>query len=179
MGENKLLLDFCGKPLVEWVIENVSSIGFKKIILVYKDKEVLKIAKRYKVDAIYNKNSYLGQSESIKVALENIKISSDCYMFFTGDQPLLKKDTIEKIINKFYKKGGIVIPRVCGKNKSPTIFSSCFKEELLNIEGDVGGRVVIKNNLDKVSFVDFDSDVDFFDVDTKEELEYLRRRYYE
>ena len=49
----------------------------------------------------------------------------------------------------------------------------------MDLEGDIGGRPIIKNNLDKVSFVNFHSDIEFFDIDTKEELEYLRRKYNE
>ncbi|MDT9350053.1 NTP transferase domain-containing protein [Clostridium perfringens] len=179
MGENKLLLDFCGKPLVEWVIESVSSIGFDEVVLVYKDPRVKEIAKKYGISTIYNKKASYGQSESIKISLEKASDSNNGYMFFTGDQPLLKRNTIIKLIESFNKKGGIVIPKVNGQNKSPTIFSSDFKYELMSLEGDIGGRLVIKNNLDKVFFVNFYSDIEFFDIDTKEELEYVRRKYNE
>lgn len=179
MGENKLLLDFCGKPLVEWVIKNVSSIGFNEVVLVYRDNKVKEIAQKYGISTIYNKRANYGQSESIKIALKKSSDLSHGYMFFTGDQPLLKREIIRKMIQTFNENGGIVIPRVNGKNKSPTIFSSYFKDELMDLKGDIGGRPVIRNNLDKVSFVNFHSDIEFFDIDTKEELEYLRRKYNE
>ncbi|EPB8183939.1 nucleotidyltransferase family protein [Clostridium perfringens] len=179
MGGNKLLLDFCGKPLVEWVIKNVSSIGFNEVVLVYRDNKVKEIAQKYGISTIYNKRANYGQSESIKIALKKSSDLSHGYMFFTGDQPLLKREIIRKMIQTFNENGGIVIPRVNGQNKSPTIFSSYFKDELMDLKGDIGGRPIIKNNLDKVSFVNFHSDIEFFDIDTKEELEYLRRKYNE
>lgn len=179
MGKNKLLLDFCGKPLVEWVIENVSSIGFDEVVLVYNDSRVKEIAQKYGISTIYNEKAIYGQSESIKVSLEKAANLNNGYMFFTGDQPLLKRNTIIKLIQSFNKKGGIIIPKINGQNKSPTIFSSDFKDELMSLEGDIGGRPVIKNNLDKVFFLNFHSDIEFFDIDTKEELEYVRRKYNE
>lgn len=175
MGKNKLLLDFYGKPLVEWVVESVKSIGFKKIILVYKDNKVKEIGIKHDVFTLYNKNAHYGQSEGIKISLKHSPILSEGYMFFTGDQPLLKKETIKKLMQTFNENGGIIVPKVNGKNKSPVIFSSDFKNELMSLSGDIGGRPVIRNNLDKVTFVTFDSDFEFFDVDTVEDLSNLSK----
>lgn len=173
MGRNKLLLDFCGKPLVEWIIETVKSIGFREVILVYKDLKVKELAIKHGITSIYNKNASYGQSEGIRISLEKSSILSNGYMFFTGDQPLLKKKTVEKLLETFVMKKGIVVPRVYGKNKSPVIFSSEFKDELMSLHGDVGGRPVIRNHLDKVTFMNFYSNTEFFDIDTKDDLEKL------
>lgn len=175
MGKNKLLLDFYGKPLVEWVVESVKSIGFKKIILVYKDNKVKEIGIKHDVFTLYNKNAHYGQSEGIKISLKYSPILSEGYMFFTGDQPLLKKETIKKLMQTFNENRGIIVPKVNGKNKSPVIFSSDFKNELMSLSGDIGGRPVIRNNFDKVTFVTFDSDFEFFDVDTVEDLSNLSK----
>lgn len=178
MGENKLLLDFCGKPLVEWIVEKVKSIGFKKIILVYRDHKVKEIGIKHGVFTLYNENAHYGQSEGIKISLKQSPISSEGYMFFTADQPLLKEETIKKLVQTFNECGGIIVPKVQGENKSPTIFSSKFKEELMSLSGDIGGRPVIKNNLDKVTFVSFDSFEEFFDIDTKEDFHRLNNKIF-
>ncbi|WP_307495322.1 nucleotidyltransferase family protein [Clostridium sardiniense] len=177
MGRNKLLLDFCGKPLVEWVIETVKSVGFKEVILVYKDLKVKEIAIKHGISTLYNKNASYGQSEGIRLSLEKSSILSDGYMFFTGDQPLLKGKTIKRLVETFNRNGGIVVPKVHGRNKSPVIFSGEFRDELMSLHGDVGGRPVIRNNWDKVTFLNFHSSTEFFDVDTKEELEELIKLY--
>lgn len=177
MGQNKLLLNFHGKPLVQWVIEKVRSIEFKEIILVYKDDCVKAIGKKYGLHTIYNEKSYLGQSQGIKIALSEVSKSSKGFMFFTGDQPLLREDTIKKLVKRFNENGGIIVPRVNGENKIPTIFSSEFYDELMELQGDIGGRPVIKNNLDKVTFVSFDSSNEFFDIDTKEDFKVLSNNY--
>lgn len=179
MGSNKLLMNFCGKPLIEWIIETVKSISFEEIILVYKDENIKKIGDKYKILSLYNDKAYKGQSESIKVALKNEKTLEDGYMFFVGDQPLLSRESILALMKTFKEKKGIVVPRVFGENKSPVIFSKAFKEELLSLEGDKGGREVIKRHKESLSILDFTSSKEFFDIDTKEELEFLRRRYNE
>lgn len=177
MKKNKLLIDFFGKPLIQWTIEVVKKCDFKNIIVVYKDKEIKEIADKLGVQAIYNENFKKGQSESIKKALSYLKENYNGFMFFTGDQPLIKRHTILSLMETFKVEGGIVIPKVNGRNKSPVIFSSEFKEELMDIKGDIGGRVVIKNNINKIITINFTDSVEFFDIDTEEDLNTLISMY--
>lgn len=177
MNRNKLLINLFGKPLIEWTIELTKKCDFEEIIIVYKDKEVKEIAEKLNIKTIYNKRFEYGQSESIKLALSSLKNKYNGYIFFTGDQPFMKEETIEKIMETFSENGGIVLPKVNDKNKSPVIFSSIFKNELMEIDGDVGGRIVIKNNIDKVTPVYFNDSLQFFDIDTEEDLKKAKDIY--
>ena len=112
-----------------------------------------------------NKKYFLGQSESIKLGTENIK--DENIMFFTGDMPFLKEETIFKIISEF--DGRITIPVVNGKRCSPVIFPNKYKEELLSLSGDVGGREIIKKEK-KLNFIEFFDKKQFMDIDRKEDL---------
>ena len=109
--------------------------------------------------------------------MSSLKNKCNGYIFFTGDQPFMKKETIEKLMETFSENGGIVLPKVNDKNKSPVIFSSIFKNELMEIDGDVGGRIVIKNNIDKVTPVYFNDSLQFFDIDTEEDLKKAKDIY--
>ena len=177
MSENKLLINLYNKPLIRWTIELSKSCDFEDVIVVYKDKEVKDIAEKLQVKTIYNGRFKYGQSESIKLALSSLKKEYDGYIFFTGDQPFIKKETIKILMKTFIKRGGIILPKVNGKNKSPVIFSREFKFELMNIEGDIGGRNVIKNNIKKVTPVYFNKSIEFFDIDTKEDLKMAKAIY--
>ena len=88
-------------------------------------------------------------------------------MFFTGDMPFLEEKTIFEIISEF--DGRITIPVVSGKRCSPVIFPNRYKEELLSLSGDVGGREIIKkeNNL---NFIEFFDKKQFMDIDREEDL---------
>lgn len=95
-------------------------------------------------------------------------------MFFTADQPLIDSYTINLLLDTFMKnKNSIIVPRYKTKPGSPTIFSTKFKDQLLNLQGDVGGKAIINNHLSEVLFIDLKSDYSLLDVDTVKDYEYI------
>ncbi|WP_434293594.1 molybdenum cofactor cytidylyltransferase [Clostridium botulinum] len=173
MRKNKLMLPFKGKPIIEHVIDAIKECNFNEIILVGKEKKVLDIAKRKNILTVLNTEAYKGQSQSIKLGILNIS-SSKGYMFFTGDQPLLNSYTINLLLNTFTENNDyIVIPKYKNKVGSPTIFPGKFKNELLNLQGDVGGKIVINNHINEILFVNLRNGYSLFDIDTPKDYEYI------
>ena len=174
IGTNKLLLEYRDKKLIEHIMDKILQINFYSRLVVAKDKEVLDIACKKGFKVVENKNSILGQSESIKLGIENSPVAEG-YMFFTGDQPLLSKLTIEKMIDAFKNNPqSIIIPRYKERNGSPVIFSSIFIDELKALEGDKGGREVIKRNKESLVFIDVENEYELMDIDTWEDYEKLQ-----
>jgi molybdenum cofactor cytidylyltransferase len=173
MGRNKLLMPFKGKPLVEHVIDEVLKCDFNDVILVAREEEVIELGKNKDLKIIINKEAHKGQSQSVKLGVLN-SCEAEAYMFFTGDQPFINKELIEKLITNFTQnKDFIIVPRHEGGRGNPVIFPGKFKEELLNLEGDQGGRVIIQKYIDKVHFVDIEEKDLFLDIDTPEDYEKL------
>jgi molybdenum cofactor cytidylyltransferase len=174
MGENKLLLPFKDKPLIYWTLKSIKETNFEEVDVIYKDEKVKNIAKSFGFNAVYNINANLGQSESIKIALKNY--TGKAVMFFTGDQPLLKSTTIKSMIKEFETSNKIVIPLYEGQRGMPTIFPSEFFDELRSLEGDMGGRQVIKSHPEKVTFIEIDNILEGFDVDSPKEYLFLKTK---
>ena len=162
---NKLLSKIDGVSMIEIILKKLLSIPFKNIFVTYKDKEVFDICKKYNVIPLENKNYFLGQSESIKLGVSKIK--DENMMFFTGDMPFLKEETIIKLILEFDNE--IVIPMVNNKKFSPVIFPQRYKENLMKLFGDIGGKEIIKKEK-KLKLIEFDNEKEFVDIDTREEL---------
>lgn len=174
IGTNKLLLEYRDKKLIEHIMDKILQINFYSRIVVAKDKEVLDIACKRGFKVVENKNSILGQSQSIKLGIENSPVAEG-YMFFTGDQPLLSKLTIEKMIDAFKNNPqNIVVPKYKERNGSPVIFSSIFIDELKALKGDKGGREVIKRNKDSLVFIEVENEYELMDIDTWEDYEKLQ-----
>lgn len=174
MGENKLLLPFKGKPLIYWILNSIKEINFKEVDVIYVDEKVKDIAKYFGFNAIYNLNASLGQSESVKIALKNYEGKG--IMFFTGDQPLLKSTTIKFMLEEFEISNKIVIPLYKGQRGMPTIFPNMFFDELRSLKGDMGGRQIIKDHLEKVAFIEIDDIWEGFDVDSPQEYLFLKTK---
>lgn len=172
MGENKLLLEYKGRTFVQTIIEKLLEINFNKIILVVSNLEIYKKYKNYneKVFVIFNDKAEKGISESIKKAVAYAKnnLEVDKYMFFVADQPLLKKETILKII-KESGSNKIIVPKNNNTMYNPVIFPNKYNSELLSLEGDKGGKQIILKNLDDITFVDIEDSNEFQDVDVIEE----------
>lgn len=174
IGTNKLLLEYRDKKLIEHIMDKILQINFYSRLVVAKDKEVLDIACKRGFKVVENKNPILGQSESIKLGIENSPVAEG-YMFFTGDQPLLSKLTIKKMIDAFKNNPqNIVVPRYKERKGSPVILSSIFIDELKALKGDKGGREVIKRNKDSLVFVEVENECELMDIDTWEDYEKLQ-----
>jgi len=169
MGENKLLLLKDNIPMVEHLFRQLSQINFHEVIVVTQYDEVEKLAKSYGYISIINMTPQRGISESIKLGVKNTDIDSN-FMFFTGDQPFLREEVIKKIMD-ISDNRYITVPRLLGERKSPVIFGKVYREELLKLDGDTGGKEIINKNLNSVKYLDFSGGNDFLDIDTREEYE--------
>ena len=182
MGTNKLLLEYRGMTFIENTLEKVLNENFYELVIVISDKKVRKKCQDYikksekdekKIYIIDNKKSEKGQSESIKIGLKTLG-KCDGYMFFSCDQPFLTSDTIKKILQNFKTKG-ITTPEYNGKRSLPVIFGENFKDELLKLEGDTGGKTVISNHQDKIKIVEIENSDEGKDIDTKEDYDMLKK----
>ncbi|HEY8892159.1 MAG TPA: molybdenum cofactor cytidylyltransferase [Clostridium sp.] len=175
MGKNKLLLKLRSISLIQHTIDIIKKCGFQEVIIVAREEEIIKIGYKNDLKVIVNENAVKGISESVKLGVKNSTLT-DGYMFFTADQPFLDIDTINELIQKFRENTNyIIVPRCDGRLGNPVIFPSIFKEDLLKLEGDVGGKIIINKNLDKVKFVEIYDSTKLFDIDTNENYEYILR----
>lgn len=170
MGKDKLLMEIDGVKMLERVIRSCTQSILDRVILVYRKEEVRRIGEKYDIQTIYNPNAHLGQSESMKLGIR-ASLDSQAYMFLVGDQPFINSKLINRLIEE-YKKGeySIIIPCYNGRNGTPTIFSSRHRDELLKVEGDKGGRDIIKANTASVKKVYIEDERIGFDLDVLEDF---------
>lgn len=173
MKKDKLLMKIQGEILIERVIKAAVESSLDEIILVYRQIEVKEIGEKYNIRTIYNENAHLGQSESMKLGIIEAS-DSDAYMFFVGDQPLITKELINKLIGEFKNTNiNIVVPYYGEERGTPIIISSKYREELLRVEGDIGAREIVKNNPCDIKKVFISNILQGMDIDKEEDIQSL------
>ena len=122
------------------------------------------------INVVMNNNSNLGISSSIKIGI-NFDKNADGYMFMVCDQPFISIQTLNSVIDNFIKGDKGIVCVGCGNNKgNPVIFSKKYINELLSLEGDNGGKVIIKGNLNDLKIVNINNRIELVDIDTQEEF---------
>ena len=166
MGFNKLKLEYNSISLLENCLKKLSAIPFNEILVCGREEWIKSLSKKYNFKYLDNLTAHLGQSESIKLGIKNS--NGKGITFFTADQPLLSEKTILILYYNFLKTNLITIPIVNNNRFSPVFFPENKKSELLELKGDTGGKIVIKNT-PFINLISFSSEKEFFDIDTEED----------
>ncbi len=174
MGTDKLHMKIKGRNLYEYILTTLCRVPFYERIVVAKDEDILSRAESLGFLAVRNTKFYLGKSESIKAGLRSAK-ETDGFMFFVADQPFLHVETIRKLCRAFCENPSRIIqPAYNGIPGNPVIFPAVFLPQLMDLNGDRGGKAVLEKNKGKVIRVDIPSDLESVDIDTMEDYERAR-----
>ena len=180
MGEQKLLLDLKGKPVLQWTIEAALGSKLDHVVCVVRDlKEIQqKIPlKHEKLRWAVNERAAEGQSTSIIAGLEAISPESEAAMFLVGDQPLVKPKLINSLIDLFKKEPALIVaPTFAGQSRNPVLFHSNLFPEILELKGDRGARGLIAKYRQDSAFLEWSEETPFLDLDIWEDYEVLDRK---
>jgi molybdenum cofactor cytidylyltransferase len=180
-GRPKQLLRLKGRYLIEWVLDAAVNSKLNQVVLVLghaHEKILQALDQKLQHAKIYiqiNPEFEKGQSTSLRAGLSKVKDDFAAVMFILGDQPMLSKIKINKLLESYWStEKNICVPVYKGVRKNPTVFSRRFYHQLMKIEGDSGGRQLIDANHHQVLEVEIDDPLCFLDVDTKKDLEQLK-----
>lgn len=181
MGQQKLLLDLKGKPILQWVLEAALSSELDEVVCVVRElKEIQQgiSLKHEKLGWAVNERAAEGQSTSVIAGLKAINPQSEAALFLVGDQPLVKRDLIDGLIDLFRKTAALIVaPTFQGQTRNPVLFRKDLFPEFLKLTGDRGGRRLIEKYKDKVAFLKWNDKAPFLDVDRWEDYERLKRSH--
>lgn len=168
--ENKLYKELDGITLIDRALQCIDKENFHKIVVVSQYDEIKDKSEKLGFHFIKNKHPQYGISNTIKLGLDYTK-DCDATMFMVSDQPLLRKESVSKMLD-YYKEhsDNIISLGYNGKRGNPCIFPKAYYNELLDLTGDNGGSVVIKLHEDKLKIFNATHSYEISDIDTKEDL---------
>lgn len=187
MGELKQLLTYQGQPLLRHVVDIVNQSSVDKIMVVvgHRLQEVTAALDGLPLQIVINHDYASGQSSSVKAGVKalgncnsnpEVKTDRAGVLFVLGDQPLLKPETINLLIEGFLRHGGIIAPYYQGKRGNPVLFDLSFRPEFEALQGDAGAREIITRHPELLHKIEVTDPGILVDVDTPEDLELLAKQ---
>ena len=162
-GANKLLADFCGQPMLCRAFAATAAPSISARIVVTRSEEVQALCRAQGVPVLLH--SLPGRNDTVRLGLsallEQLPELSGC-MFLPGDQPLLRRETVEAMTALFcreqpspaewqkgtereiFRLGAVAENGPAPLVGSPVLFGSSFFPELLTLPENKGGNILLK-----------------------------------
>lgn len=173
-GANKLLSPVNGEPMVRKVAETALASKAQYVLAVtgHQEEEVRVALSGLGVSLVSNPRFAEGLSTSLKAGLHALPQDIDAVLILLGDMPLISPQQINRLIGAFHPEKGrsIVAPAFNGKRGNPVLWSRKFIPQMMMIEGDVGARHLIGENMDMVFEVEMEDEATLTDIDRPEDL---------
>ena len=171
-GGNKLMADFHGKPMIQRALDATEGL-FSKRVVVTRHESVAALCREQNVGVVLHGLPH--RSDTVRLGLEALGDLDAC-MFLPGDQPLLRRETVAKILQSRQEHpNSIIRPIYEDTEGSPVLFPAWAFPELKNLPEGKGGGVVIRTHPHDVIRVSVSDPFELADADTTETLELLLR----
>ena len=171
-GSNKLMADFCGKPMIQRALDATEGL-FSRRVVVTRHESVASLCREQNVDVVLH--NFPHRSDTVRLGLEALGDLDAC-MFLPGDQPLLRRETVAKLLQSRQQHPNCMIRPIHEDTEgSPVLFPAWTFPELMTLPEGKGGGVVIKNHPHDLIRVSISDPFELADADTPETMELLQQ----
>ena len=174
MGQQKLLMPFCGGTMVSTVVGNIVAAGVDDVVVVTGSHAAEVRAALAHTSARFTQNPDVdrGMLSSVRCGIEAAPVA-DTYMIVLGDMPGVDCEANRIILAQH--DGAITIPEYDGRRGHPVLIDAQYRQAILTRYDDVGLRGLMNEFADDVQTVPIDSDSVLIDLDTPEDYDRQRR----
>ncbi len=157
--DNKLLLPYKNKPVIAAVVETIINAGIKDVIVVtgYEADHIKDALKNFEVQFTHNQHYADGMTSSIKQGIMAAK--GNGYMICLSDMVMITAADYKLLSDAFQKRISlnlqcIIMPWYKNKHGNPVIFSSFYKEMILQNLQPEGCKNIIQSNLQHLYMIE-------------------------
>lgn len=174
-GTIKLLDNIGEKKMYQYAMDILKEAKAEEKVVVTGYPEVEGAARGLGIRVVRNNQPALGISLSVKLGLKKVlehRPEIDGVLFLVCDQPYLSVDTVNGMLQCFRQGKMDILCPVPEKGTleeagNPCIIGRRYFEELFLLEGDVGGKKVIRRHLEAAEPFFVSQNKELFDIDTK------------
>ncbi|MDD5281214.1 MAG: NTP transferase domain-containing protein [Candidatus Omnitrophica bacterium] len=132
----KVLHNLCGRPMLGYVLDLVSSLKPSQVVAVlgFKQELVRKIIPSGVRISIQEK--LIGTADAVKAGLKALKGFNGTVLVLYGDNPLLKKETLNKLLD-YHIKNNVDATLLTAQLKKPSGYGRIIRDKYFSICGIV------------------------------------------
>ena len=173
-GDNKLLCDLDGKPVLRRIVENLVASKASPIVIVtgHQCDAVQELIQDLPVTSCFNENFADGMSTSIAAGIAGVPADLAGVLIVLGDMPLINRVIIDDLIEEFGEGPAekIVVPVMAGRRGHPVLWGRQYLGALQSLSGDQGGKRLLAEHAGHIVERQFSDQAIFADADTPEAL---------
>jgi molybdenum cofactor cytidylyltransferase len=169
---NKLVEPVDGEPVVRRAARTLLEGPVDRVVVVlgYEADRVGEALAGLAVETVHNDDYGAGQSTSVRAGLRAARPGVDALVVALGDMPFVRPGSVARLVEAYHAGAGRVLAAACdGVRGNPVLFDAALVDELLSVEGDVGGRGVLFDR-DDAALVETGDPGVRHDVDRPEDL---------
>jgi len=182
--QNKLLLPVGGEALLVKLVKSVCASDVVQVLVVigHEAEKIRSELNEFSLSFVYNPNFSEGMTTSIKSGIKRVSQDCDGFLICLADMPFINTLEINKLIHAYVQKRIkgkrlIVVPVFRGHRGNPILFSSEFRNDILEHNKESGCKGVIMNNSESIMEIEMDNDNILFDVDTLKDFQRAKEAF--
>ncbi len=159
-------------PMVVRSCRNVSRVLSEVVAVVADaDSDPARLLAAEGVRIIPCEKAALGMGASIACGVA-ASTNAEAWVIALGDMPFLKPNSIQCVVDALTHDALLAAPEYGGKRGHPVGFGKAFRNDLLQLQGDVGARHLLEENADQVRRILVDDPGILLDVDTPADIKF-------
>lgn len=172
---NKLLLPLRGRTVLDHVVETaLQAAPLEVIVVTGHDREnVERVLDSGEALVIHNLDFEEGMGATIRTGIASAAPEASGYAILLADLPFVRSQTIVRLAEHL-RPTTIVVPTYRGERGHPVLLGRSFRDELLTLTGDVGGRAIIEAHTDSVVLIETGDPGTVRDIDTADDFDNVR-----
>jgi len=178
MGTIKALVPVGGEAMLSRVLSILASSRVDEIVVVLGHSAEL-VQQTIPLDGVkiaINDDYQSGMASSIRTGLANLSANADAALIVLADQPFLRAQTIDSLIEQYRsKRPEIIVPTYNGFRGNPVLLDRSAFAEVASLSGDVGCRAIFGTHTHGIMKVPVQDIGVLIDLDTTAEVERFRR----
>jgi len=173
-GGDKMLHPVAGRPMLEHVLRAMPPERFSRrfVVLPPDAPQLTVLAQAYGFEVVINPSPETGLSSSVRLGLAGACAGGepDGILFAVGDQPYLRRSSVERQLAMFAAHPQNIVALATGGSRgNPVLFPRHTYKDFARISGDRGGSMVMTMHHKLLLLCEAEMAEELTDIDRKDE----------